>query len=205
MQLVEPNLSVVGTAGECLHYAGMVFGIYSGPNTAWEAWTQTKYPHKDTNFPSNLSFPVWFSWEVDGHVAIHTPNGIYTSPLAGTGHLVYPSISALESAFGVTYVGWSEDIEGKRVIEGGIMNQTNVNNLYIAVLGRKADSSGLKTFTGKPWATVLADLMGSTEYKNRVAKIASNATLAAEVPTLEAEIKSLGSPTVLNPGTYKVN
>lgn len=48
-----------------------------------------------------------------------------------------------------------------------IMNKGDVNNLYVAVLGGPADPTGLKTFTGKPWAEVLHHLMHSQEYQRR--------------------------------------
>lgn len=123
-QLINPDLSIVGEIGMCLHYAGLVFGISSGPDTAWKAWQQTQFKHTDQNFPSGVSFPVWFSGAGGaGHVAVYTPNGIYSSPYSlASGHNVLSSIAQVEKLYGVKYVGWSEDIEGKRVIEGGDMS-----------------------------------------------------------------------------------
>lgn len=123
-QLVVPNLSVVGYPSYCLAYAGAVFGL-SSENTpdAWEGWLATQFKHVDA-LP-NLVVPVWFSWTGTiggitqnwGHVAVSTPGGIYTNPLTGSGHKVFPTVPDLEAAYGVKYVGWSEDISNLRVVE----------------------------------------------------------------------------------------
>jgi len=121
-QLITPNLTVVGSLGYCLRYADQVFGVNSGEATAWQAWLDTQFKHLDQNFPPN-SFPLWFSGAGGaGHVAIHTPNGIYSSPYnANQTHAVLSSIAQVEQLYGVTYVGWSEDITKLRVIKGGTM------------------------------------------------------------------------------------
>lgn len=124
-QLVPPNLAVVGYPDYCLAYVGSVFGL-SSENTAdaWQGWQATQFKHTDS-IPTDVAVPVWFSWTgtIDGvtqnwgHVAVSTPNGVYTNPLSGTGHKVFASVPALEAAYGVKYVGWSEDISNLKVVE----------------------------------------------------------------------------------------
>lgn len=118
-QLVSPNLDYPARAGYCLEYVDRAFGILSGEPTAWQAWLNTQFKHQDQNFPP-LEFPVFFDgFHGEGHVAIQTPNGVCSSPpnLGQVGHVVFPSVDALAKAYGVTYVGWSEDLTNVRVIE----------------------------------------------------------------------------------------
>lgn len=126
-QLKAPNLSVSAPVGMCLNYARTAFGAPGGITYAWQAWQKTAYKHADQNFPG-YPVPIWFSWVVngqeEGHVAIQMPNGqIYSSPWkTGTGHAVLPSIAELIRIYGdngkhqMTYQGWSEDINGVRVV-----------------------------------------------------------------------------------------
>jgi hypothetical protein len=200
-QLVQPNLTFIGEAGECLHYAGMVFGISSGPDTAWEAWQQTTKKHLDQNFPSGVSFPVWFSGAGGaGHVCVFTPKGIYSSPWDfQTGHQVWTSISQVEQKYGVKYVGWSEDIEGKKVIkEDIVLDQEHLNILNFAFFGGdKAPPAGLTL--GRPYPDSIVALNNSPERKARIAKLNQQELLAEQSGVTST------SAVTLKPGVYKVN
>lgn len=127
-------IETIGTVGWCLDYVQRGYGIGGGASTggvsAWDSWTRIcKYRHFDKNFPPDTIIPIWFSgtWNGNyyGHVAaINTSTGeVYTSPYYRTkGYEVYSSIDALMKVFknampDMTYVGWSEDIAGVKVIE----------------------------------------------------------------------------------------
>lgn len=119
-QLIQPNLNIVGTVGGCLKYARQMFGAPAGPLYAWEAWENAKYKHEDTNFPTNVAVPLWYSYRTnEGHVTVEVEGrGIYSAPYAkNTTHAVLGSIADVERIYGVKYVGWSEDINGVRVVE----------------------------------------------------------------------------------------
>ncbi len=146
-QLVQPDLSVVGYPDYCLAYVQSVFKVpVSNPHDpdAWHGWLDAKLKHTDQP-PADCSVPVWFSWTGTiggvtsnyGHVAVSTPNGVYTNPLSGSGHKVFSTVRTLASNYGVTYVGWSEDIESLRVIEGEDMTKKltstdQVRQLYLS-------------------------------------------------------------------------
>ncbi len=155
-QLVQPNLSVIGYPDFCLAYVGEVFGLAS-ENTpdAWLGWLSTQFKH--TGPIPNLSVPVWFSWTGTiggvtqnwGHVAVSTPSGVYTNPLSGSGHKVFPSVPALEQAYGVKYVGWSEDISNLKVIGDNMQPQidelnTQLDNTNKALDGEIAARTALE-------------------------------------------------------------
>lgn len=109
--------SVVGTPGNCLIYVRESFGIASnGTPTASAGWARAVYRHSGTP-PTNISVPIWFSWENSGHVASWV-NGVIHSTTA-QGMKTFNSISALTSYIGqgIQYLGWSEDVDGVRVVE----------------------------------------------------------------------------------------
>jgi len=110
--------------GMCLATVETAFGSPRLYANAWEAYNDTTARHEDQNFPVGVYFPIWFSGYSDmGHVAICYVNsdgsmGIWTSPYTHVPYFFtgYNNINALASGYGVTYVGWSEDIAGLRVI-----------------------------------------------------------------------------------------
>lgn len=130
-QLVQPDLSVKEAAGNCLIFSRKVFGAPAGIPSAREGWDFTKFKHADRNLP-NVSVPVWFdhigtygkpperkNW---GHVAVYIPGrGVLSSPTSGFGQRWFTSIEQLEKVMPAKYIGWSEDINGKRVVinQGG--------------------------------------------------------------------------------------
>jgi hypothetical protein len=53
-----------------------------------------------------------------GHVALYENGLVYTTPLDRKASLdTYDSIEALESAYGVKYLGWAEDMVGTQMVE----------------------------------------------------------------------------------------
>lgn len=193
-QLIQPDLTIVGIIGFCLNYAGRVFGISSGPATAFIAWQQTKFPHTDQNFPMGVSFPVWFSGaEGAGHVAVHTPNGIYSSPYnQKTGHNVLVSIADVEKNYGVKYLGWSEDIEGKQVIKGVTvpnitpLTHDEVNFAYLMV-NQPSNINDWNYYANKPGELIdnLWNAYGKAQYE---------AASKPPVPTTPTDYKPYDGP-----------
>lgn len=67
-----------------------------------------------------------------------------------------------------------------------IMNQGDVTNMYRVELGRDPDPGGLATYTGKPWHDVWYAIVGSAEYKQRVAnRDAETAALRAKAGSID--------------------
>ena len=140
IQLKKPNLAIVGFSGLCLNYARRVFGVAPKYATAWLAWKGAKYKHPTRTLP-NVAVPVWFSYHIPGHVAVYVPKkGIYSTTRYGV--KVFPSISALEQFIsGAKYVGWTEDINGVRVVK-----QTTSEPVYYTVKSGDTVTSICKKF-----------------------------------------------------------
>jgi len=157
-QLIQPNLLAVGYPDYCLAYVEAVFNAPNIKPSAWEAWEACEFPHTDP-IPNDVSVPVWFSWTgtVDGetrnwgHVAVSTPNGVYTNPLSGSGHKVFASVPALASAYGVTYVGWSEDVSTLKVIGDDMAHITTEMRVALALgtIGTQPQDPGEVGWDGK--------------------------------------------------------
>jgi hypothetical protein len=118
-QLKTPNLSVVGQPEMCLAYVRAVFGATGEYPTATSGWENAAYQHAGEQPPTDVSVPVWFSYNgPDGHVAVSVPGkGIYST--SAVGDKIFPSIQALISWMGegFKYLGWSEDVDKERVCE----------------------------------------------------------------------------------------
>lgn len=126
-QLVKPNLKVTADAGLCLQFARKVYGAPAIYPSAWEAWKKAPGRHSGKH-PSNVSVPVWFShygtygkppryanW---GHVVAYVPGkGYLSSPGSGHGQRWFKTIAEIERYFNCKYVGWSEGINGVRVVK----------------------------------------------------------------------------------------
>lgn len=124
-QDVQPKLDTVGAIGMCLAYARQMFGAPAGTTYAAQSWDNTKFKHLDRNLP-NVAVPVWFSYRGNqGHVAVFVPGqGFYSSPyLSGSSHAVLGSLNDFNQHYSsggkypLVYLGWSEDINGRRVAE----------------------------------------------------------------------------------------
>lgn len=131
LQLVQPNLEITDGAGWCLRFTQSVWGAPVRYNSAWDAWEATEYKHGTGEaLPEDASCVVWFShfgtygtpptyanW---GHVVTWVPGkGFLSSPGQGYGQQWFNSTTEIERYFRASYVGWTEDINGLRVIEPG--------------------------------------------------------------------------------------
>lgn len=127
VQLVAPDTSVRDSAGMCLQF---VQSVYSAPRryrSAWAAWLAVPDKHENRLLPA-ASVPVWFShygtygnppsYENWGHVVAYVPGqGFLSSPGQGYGQEWLPSIEAVERRFNSKFVGWSESINGLKVVQ----------------------------------------------------------------------------------------
>lgn len=193
-QLIKPNIAINENAGWCLSYARRVFGRPVVEATAWAGWQNTKFKHKNRNFPKGVSFPVWFDWWGDvgngrhryGHVAVvHTDGRVWSSPLSGHGRAWFASVDDLVRAFGggMKYVGWSEDISGARIIEptkGGGMLTRNLANIIVRFYrGREANATEVRNYVGKVSAQEFADRISQHNDSKKRVDAARQGRLAA--------------------------
>ena len=115
-QVRKANLNQQGAAHYCLRFTRQAYGIPAVWPTAWLAYKATKKKHT-TALPA-VQVPVWFRTKSGvGHVAIWVPGkGVLSSPASGYGQAWFKTVHELESRWGITYVGWSEDLNGRTVV-----------------------------------------------------------------------------------------
>lgn len=126
-QLLSPNPGQQDWAGSCLSFSSHAFNVPDRYGCAWDAWSNS-VQHADWEFPSGVAHPVWFehwgtygeppTYKNWGHVCVRFSDGrLMSSPGSGYGQQWFNSIQEVESWFNCRYVGWSEDINGVRVIQ----------------------------------------------------------------------------------------
>jgi len=132
--------SVTGTnqdaqenAGWCLSEQQKVFGVPTTNNgtpvpNATAAWNMAKFRHESRDLP-DVPVPVFFSWinriigdkhygENQGHIVGWIPGrGFISSPGSGFGNKWFGSIVEIENYFRCTFVGWTQDLNGKMLAE----------------------------------------------------------------------------------------
>lgn len=121
MAAVNRALAVkAGYSGWCLRFVREAFGIpaTSGYGSAKAAWDKTKSRRLDLNPPPGV--PVW--WDilsgknaVYDHVAISLGGGVVRSTSVSGGNPGNVRLSDLTARWGMRYLGWSEDLLGRRV------------------------------------------------------------------------------------------
>lgn len=147
-QLKTPNLNVIGQNDDCLLYVRSIFGAPAKYAYAYSAWQNTQFPHPDIQPPNNVAVPIWFSWTGTvggvtqnwGHVALWDNGTIYST--TAQGDKTFSSIQALVEYIkeDIEYLGWSEDINNVRVVEGEDMNPTS-NQVGVVFPGIVSDSN----------------------------------------------------------------
>lgn len=115
-------------AGFCLRFQQRVFPgspaiYYPTARAAWDNSVQ----HAG-EYPDNTAIvPISYSWvgtinglyQDWGHAAVWFPGrGVLSSPGSGYGQQWFGSIDELAQRWGLTYLGWSEDVGGFRVVDG---------------------------------------------------------------------------------------
>ena len=125
-QLLMPNLFVEGNSGFSLKYVQDAYNAPIEHPDAWHAWLATKYKHQtqdeDYELP-NAFVPVFFRSITEGtnygHVGIWDPylKALHTTPYGGYGKII-TTIEEIEKRSGgqSVCVGWSEDLNGSRIV-----------------------------------------------------------------------------------------
>jgi TP901 family phage tail tape measure protein len=110
----------IGDAGWyalCQKFVRMALGAGPGFGSAIAAWNGAKYKHGIAN-PSAVpaGVPVYWSGGKYGHVALSTGNGrIISTDYPKRGYIGTGTISSLTSEWHKKLLGWTEDINGKRI------------------------------------------------------------------------------------------
>lgn len=121
-QLIIPTPDISCTPGLCLVYVRETFGIGPKYPTATDGWEASPSKHEDNDFPDDVWVPIWFSLSDNpaGHVALRQPDGSVwsSSHPTKTSPIHHESLDDLLTYYNnrLTYLGWTEDIEGVAVI-----------------------------------------------------------------------------------------
>lgn len=108
---------------DCLQFVRTMFGLPANGHepTAYSAWlfdggAKGAYTHTAIAAPANV--PVYYKGSgPDGHIAVSVGHGmVLSSDIARKGKIDLTSDAHIEAAWGMKYLGWSELVEGKRVI-----------------------------------------------------------------------------------------
>lgn len=99
----------------CLQFVRLAFGLAARYPDAATAWREAKYRHAgDKNPPAGV--PVFWTGTKNGHVAMSLGGGLVRSTdVPAKGKVGNVSIATLTARWGMTYVGWAEDLNGVRV------------------------------------------------------------------------------------------
>lgn len=118
--------------GWCANYVRTAFNVSKKIARAWWVWEQSPSQHTDRDFPVGVYFPLYFRYtrKLDnsgdnewGHtvIAYVYPNGSMTidsSPISRKPYAdTWSSIAQVEQKYSSSYVGWSEHVNGTRVIQ----------------------------------------------------------------------------------------
>jgi hypothetical protein len=125
LQAITPNPDITCKPGWCLAYVNQAFGpLPIRYGRAIDAWNGSSTQHSDTDFPVGVWVPVWFSLAMEpaGHVALRAPDGSIFSTSDSYGYTPHhhPDMADLIATYAannpLTYLGWTEDVEGTPVI-----------------------------------------------------------------------------------------
>lgn len=121
------DLGAQDYAGYCLRFQQRVFpgSPVTYYPTARAAWDNSGFQHAE--YPDGSAIvPISYSWTGTingvyqdwGHAAVFVPGrGILSSPGSGYGQQWFSSIDELARAWNLTYLGWTEDVGGFRVVD----------------------------------------------------------------------------------------
>lgn len=128
-QNVDADLFIADDPHYGLRMTQNVFHAPAKHAWCWEAWLATEFKHTTDPLP-NYPVPVWFyattpysgHLHVAGQSVVWIPSvGKFLSnpphPGSPRGQQWFDSIEQIERVFNAKYVGWSEDLNGLRIIE----------------------------------------------------------------------------------------
>jgi cell wall-associated NlpC family hydrolase len=106
----------MGTRGPwshlCLRFVRKVYDLPARDRSAITAWRAAESKHKGDAVPP-AGVPVFWSGGGPGHVALSLGDGwVLTSDYPSSGRVTRVPISAINSAWHLRYLGWTDDLEG---------------------------------------------------------------------------------------------
>lgn len=103
----------------CLQFVRSCFGVSAKYPNAKKAWENAKFRHTETDSAKiPVGVPVFYRTGTNNwHVVISAGDGgmCYSSDVGGRGKIGRIGIQKLAKAWGITLLGWTEDLNGVRV------------------------------------------------------------------------------------------
>jgi cell wall-associated NlpC family hydrolase len=101
----------------CLAFVRTRYGLPKRESTAIGAWRDARHKHRhDRNPPPGVPIFWYGGSHRAGHVAISLGRGmIISTDFPHTGHIARVRLSAVRRHWGLRYLGWTEDLEGRRI------------------------------------------------------------------------------------------
>lgn len=143
--------------GLCLQRCRMCYDVDALEPDAASAWAHAKFRHTQTN-PVKIPRGVPVFWtggsSGHGHIAISTGDGwCWSTDIKRTGYFDKVPIADIHSQWGLTLVGWTEDINGVRVWDAPQPDPTRGPHVDAAIDELKKSKG-----RGKRWAAIQAAL-----------------------------------------------
>ena len=168
-QLVDPDLAAQEKAGWCERMMWKVWRqvCQYGADTARISWDLSAYKHPTRDLPGVAVVGYWSWWgTIDGvtqdwgHTAAVLADGrVLSSPLTYDipyGQQIFNSIEEVSNWLGATWLGWTEDHRGGRIVEWS-------DETVPAPSPAPAPSPSVRSITVDPWPAKNSTLWGISE------------------------------------------
>jgi len=117
--LATANSITKGYGGLCLQFVRTCYGIGAKYPSAISAWNNAKVKHRTSSTSGiPLGAPIYFSGSKYGHIAVYAGNGYMRTTNSATNRIHTMTVASWVR-MGYKFLGWSEDLNGVRVIPQG--------------------------------------------------------------------------------------
>lgn len=136
--------TTIGALRGCLSYVRRGFGIpATGVLTAWASWQMSNTKHRNRNHPKNVDVAIYFSGAGGaGHVVVWkaSKDKYYSSPYRFWQlRARFSNLADIERIYRCSVVGWTEGVNGYRVVKK-VAEPTPVTKKYYTA--KKGDTLG---------------------------------------------------------------
>lgn len=106
---------VTNMVNMCLYECQEIYPTNHEHPSAWAQWENAKTKHTSKR-KIPVGAPVYYKGGRFGHVVLYVGNGnVRSTDAAGPGKMATVPLEWFEKAWGYTFVGWSEDLGGKKI------------------------------------------------------------------------------------------
>lgn len=108
-----------GYGGLCLQFVRLAYGVGAKYPSAISAWNNAKVKHRTSSTAGiPVGAPIFMSGSKYGHIAIYAGNGNMRTTNSATNRIHTMSVASW-TRMGYTLLGWTEDLNGVRVVPQG--------------------------------------------------------------------------------------